>query len=224
MAKEASRVKKLLMASLVFVPALTLLLTSTMKCEHKFQELDYYGNIPKYTATTLDGSVISNETFKNKIVIYSVLNETCPKECAISLWDFNQQIFRFVKENPNKLKDVVIVSFVVDKDGKPVKDLSTMKQILEFNVLEYNPKIWILATGNAQELYNIEHNKQNLSKIEGEEYFGGKAYYSLLLLGDKENQLRMAFKGDSESMVRKFQQHLTLLLKEYDKKKAKAKK
>ncbi len=215
--KEAGRTKKLIMASLVFGPALILIFVSTLKCEHKFTQLDYFGDIPSYQATTIDGKTITNETFKGKVVIYTVLNESCPKDCAISIWDVNQQLFRKLKENPGKLRNVKIVSFVVDKDGNPVEDLENMRKILEYNVLEYNPEIWILAKGDANNLYNIEHNKHNLSTIEGDEYFNGKAYYSLLLLADQDNKLRMVLKGDSESMVRKFHQYMTLLIKQNDK-------
>lgn len=219
--KEAGRTKKLIMASLVFGPALILIFVSTLRCDHKFTQLDYFGDIPHYQATTIDGKTITNETFKDKVVIYTVLNESCPKDCAISIWDVDQQLFRKLKENPGKLRNVKIVSFVVDKDGNPVEDLKNMEQILQYNVLEYDPKIWILATGNAKELYNIEHNNRNLSEIEGDEYFNGKAYYSLLLLADKENKLRMVLKGDSESMVRKFHQYMTLLIKQIDKERVK---
>ena len=215
--KEAGRTKKLLMASLVFGPALILIFVSTLKCEHKFTQLDYFGDIPSYQATTIDGKTITNETFKGKVVIYTVLNESCPKECGISIWDVNQQLFRKLKENPGKLRNVKIVSFVIDKNGEPVEDLHNMRKILEYNILEYDPKIWILAKGDAKNLYNIEHNKHNLSTIEGDEYFNGKAFYSLLLLADQDNNLRMVLKGDSESMVRKFHQYMTLLIKQNDK-------
>jgi cytochrome oxidase Cu insertion factor (SCO1/SenC/PrrC family) len=219
--KEAGRSKKFLMIFLVFGPALTLLLISTMKCEHKFEQLDNYGVIPKYEATTSEGKTISNETFKNKIVIYTTLHETCPKECGLSLWDVDQQLFRKIKDNPIKLKNVKIVSFVLDKDGNPVKDLSIMKRTLEYNVQEYDPSIWILAKGDAKSVYNIEHNGQNLAKQEGSQYFNGFAYNELILLADKKNNLRIAYKADSESMVRKIHQFLMLLIKQYDIDKAK---
>lgn len=214
--KEAGRTKKLLMAFIVFAPALTLLLVGTMKCEHKFEQLDNYGVIPQYEAITADGKTITNATFKDKIVIYTTLHETCPKECGLSLWDVDQQLFRKIKDNPIKLKNVKIVSFVLDKDGNPVKDLSVMRKTLEFNVQQYDPSIWILASGNAKQVYNIEHNGQNLAKQDGNQYFNGHAYNELILLADRENNLRIAYKADSESMVRKIHQFLMLLLKQYD--------
>lgn len=219
--KEAGRTKKLLMASLVFGPALILLLISKLQCEHKFTELDYFGEIPAYTAVTYEGDTITNASFSDKVVIYTTIFETCPKECPVSLWDVDQQLFRKILENPGKLRDVKIVSFVYDKDGNPVEDLQNMRSIMENNVLEYDPEKWILASGDGRKLYDIEHNGYNLSTVEDESQFHGKAFYSLLLLADKENQLRMVLKGDSESMVRKFHQYFTLLIKQIDKERIK---
>lgn len=214
--KKAGSIKKLLMALLVIGPASILVLISTLKCEHKFKKLDVFGTIPAYEAVTGENRKINNNTFKNEVVIYTTLQESCPKECGISLWFVDRHLFRHIRENRKKLGYVKIVSFVIDKDGNPVDDLSNMEQILRDNVIEYDPELWILAKGNAQEVFNIEHNGQNLVDANGEEFINGKAYNSLLLLADKKNQLRMVMRGDSEGTVRTLQQHLFLLLKEYD--------
>lgn len=214
--QKAGPIKKLLLALMVLGPASILVLVSTLQCEHRFKKLDNFGEIPAYKAVSLTGDTITNANYKDQVVIYTTLQESCPKDCGISLWFMDRHLFRHIRENKKKLGYVKIVSFVIDSLGNPVSDLSNMEQILRDNVIEYDPKLWQLAKGDAESIFNIENNGQNLKDANGEEFVNGKAYNSLLLLADKKNQLRMVMRGDEEGTVRTLQQHMFLLLKEYD--------
>ena len=208
---------------LLFGPALFLIFISTRGCEHKFTELEDYGAVPKFSFTDAKGKKYTNNSFRGKIVIYTTLQPSCPDTCAISTWQIDQQLYQHIRLNPKKLGHVKIVSFVTDGKGNPYEKLSDLEATLKDRVQEYDPKIWILAKGDAKALYNIKHNGTSLLK-KGPEYFGGEAFQELMLLVDKNNHLRMVLNGKTESMVRTMKQDLALLEKQYDKNKAKAKK
>ena len=101
--------------------------------------------------------------------------------------------------------------------GNPEHNLKEVQSILEDQVEEYDPKIWILADGDAKSIYDITRNGKNLLKEKGTKYYGGEAFQELMLLSDKQNHLRMVLKGNSEGMIRKMKEHIALLDKQYDK-------
>lgn len=221
MAKEKTKKvgfkKRFILFFLLAAPATVFILAGTVKCEHRFQRLDILGNIPAFTAHTLDGKAITNRNFKGKTVIYSTLQTTCPNKCGINFWFMDQHLFKEINGKLNKLTDVKIVSFVLDQDGNPAtkKDLEDMQEIIKDNVVNYNPDIWMLVSGDPSEVYNIERNGENLKDIKGKEFIHGKAYNSTLMLADKMGHLRMIMRGDREGTVRTLKQDLELLIKEY---------
>jgi cytochrome oxidase Cu insertion factor (SCO1/SenC/PrrC family) len=215
---SAGRFKSFTLVFLLFGPAFLLIFISTRGCEHKFKELDDMGIVPTYSFVDANSKKYSNKSFKNKVVLFTTIQLTCPDSCSISMWHFDQLIYQHLRKNQKKLKHLKIVSFVTDEKGNPVKDLKLMQSILKEQIEDYDPNIWILANGNPKAVFNISRNGENLLKD------SENTYSSLLLLVDKANHLRMVLKGDSEGMVRRMKQHMALLDKEYDKKAAKEKK
>ena len=208
---------------LLFGPALFLIFISTRGCEHKFKQLEDFGEIPQYSFTDASGKKYTNDSFRNKIVIYTTLQPGCPDSCAVSTWQIDQQIYQHLRLNKKKLGHVKLVSFVTDGKGNPSGRLADVAAMLEDQVQEYDPSIWILANGDARELYNLKHNGTTLLQ-KGPQYFGGEAYQELMLLVDKHNHLRMVLSGKTESTVRTMKQDLALLEKQYDLEKARKKK
>ena len=220
---KAGRMKVVLATALLFAPALLLILISTRGCEHKFKVLDDYGKIAEYSFTDARGKKYTSSDFKDKIVLITTLQPSCPGKCEISFWHLKKHIYETVYTNKKKLGDVRIISFVTDGEGNPVDDVSQVASMVKDQVKDYNPDIWIIASGSSKKLYDIEHNKQNLLKV-GEEDFGGEnGFQKLMLLVDKNNHLRMALSGENEGMVRRMKEHVALLMKQYDKEAAKKK-
>jgi cytochrome oxidase Cu insertion factor (SCO1/SenC/PrrC family) len=215
---SAFRFKTFTLVFLLFGPAFLLIFISTRGCEHKFKELDDMGKVPSYSFVDANSKKYTNKSFQNKVVLFTTIQLTCPDSCSISMWHFDQLIYQHLRKNQKKLKHLKIVSFVVDEKGNPVQDLKLMESILEEQIEEYDPKIWILASGDPKAVFNITRNGENLLKD------SENTYSSLLLLVDKANHLRMVLKGNSEGMVRRMKQHMALLDKEYDKKAAKQEK
>jgi cytochrome oxidase Cu insertion factor (SCO1/SenC/PrrC family) len=217
----AGRYKGILMILLAFGPAFLLIFISSRGCEHKFKVLDDFGNVPIFTFTDYKGKKFNNDSFKDKVVLYTTIQTTCPDSCAISLWHLDQMIYQHLRKNQKKLKHVRIVSFLTDGEGNESQDVSTISAILKDQVEKYDENLWIIAKGNAKNIFDITRNGEKLTK-QGDEYFGGEAFQELLLLVDKKNHLRMVLNGKSEGMIRRMKEHMALLDKQYDKE-AKAK-
>lgn len=220
---NAGRIKVLVAFLLTFGPAFLLIFISTRGCEHKFKTLEDYGKAVNYTFTDAEGNIRTSKEFEGDIVIITTLQESCPKKCAISFWHLNQAIYQHIFSNKHKkMKQVRIISFATDGFGKPLKDLSTINQSLHDQVENYDPTLWILASGDVKKLYDFKHNEEHLLK-EGDEFYGGQAFQELMLLIDKKNHLRMVLSGTSEGMVRRMKEHIALLQKQYDKEASAAK-
>ena len=217
-----SRAKSILALLLVFGPALFLILISTRRCEHKFKKLDDYGLVkaPSFEVFENGKNEVKNlSDYKGDLVVITTIQTTCPKECGISLWHFNQILFQHIRKNKRKkLKQVRLISFATDEFGRPASDeqIQTIREMLKDDVEDYDPSLWIIAKGDPAKVYDIKHNNQRLYR-RGKEYFGGVSYSSLMLLLDKQNHLRMVLKGDEEGMIRRMKEHLALLQKQYDK-------
>lgn len=219
----AGRKKAIYAMLLLFSPAILLIFISTRGCEHKFRELEDYGEGTNYSFVDAYGKKHTQKEFKDNIIIITTIQETCPDSCGISLWSFERLVYQDIARKKKDKGSVKIISFATDIDGNPVTDLSTLKMLLESEVVEYDPTIWMLAAGDSKEIFNLTHNDINLMET-GDQYYGGQAFQELMLLFDKKNHLRMVLNGHTEGMVRKMKEHVSLLKKEEDKENARAKK
>jgi len=213
----AGRMKVAIAFLLTFGPAFLLVFMSTRGCRHKFKTLDDFGAAKKYEITDSRGIKMTSADFDGKIVIVTVLQETCPGNCSISMWHLDQHIYQHIRKNKRKkMKQVRIISYVTDGNGNPVNDLSTTVASLKDNVEGYDPDLWFVVSGDAKSTYDFTHNGQKLLQ-QGKEYYGGHAFQELMLLLDKKNHLRMVLSGKTEGMVRRMRDNIALLQKQYDK-------
>ncbi len=212
---KAGSLKSVFPLLLLFGPALILIFISTRGCEHKFKKLDDYGAIPQFSFTDAEGKVYTNNSFKNQIVIYTTIQPSCPDSCGISIWHLDQLIYQRLRENKKRLGHVKLVSVLTDGYGKADNRIQDVQFMLKDRVEGYDPKIWIIVSGDAKSIYNIKHNGQTLLQKD-KKYFGGNGFQELMLLADKSNHLRMVLPGKTESTIRTMRDHMALLEKEYD--------
>lgn len=219
--KSAGRTKAILALSLLFGPAIFLIIIALVgmrSCEHKFKVPDDYGQLIDYSFTDARGKKYTSKDFKDNVVLINVLQPKCPDSCGISFWHVDQSIFQPIRTSKKKLGSVRIISFVTDGKGNPVDDVSQVAEMLKDRVEGYDPDMWIVASGESRSIYDVENNGQTLLQT-GNDKFGGEGYQQLMLLADKQNHLRMVLPGDSEGMVRRMKEHVALLQKVYDKEK-----
>jgi len=198
---------------LLFAPALLLFVTSR-GCRMKFKTLEDFGKVNNYSFVDASGKTYTQDDFKNNVIIFTNIQESCLDTCSINLFTFEKIIYQDIRSKKS-LKHVKIVSFVNDIDGNPVKDLSPVRDMLKDKIHNYDPEKWILASGDAKNVYNIDHNGKSLLQ-KGDEYFGGNAFQELMLLVDKDNHLRMVLRGNVEGMFRRMKECVALLQKEYN--------
>ncbi|MFK7786306.1 MAG: SCO family protein [Crocinitomicaceae bacterium] len=221
--KPAGRTKSILALSILFGPALFLIIIGVVgarSCEHKFKVPDDYGELIDYSFTDARGKTFTSKDFKNNVVLINVLQPKCPDSCGISFWHVNQHIYQTIRTSKKKLGSVRMISFVTDGKGNPVSDVTQVSDMLKDRVEGYDPDMWYVASGDSKPLYDMESNGETLLQT-GDDKFGGEGYQELMLLVDKENHLRMVLPGDSEGMVRRMKEHVALLQKMYDKEKKK---
>ena len=219
--KSAGRTKAILALSLLFGPAIFLIvigLVGARSCEHKFKVPDDYGQLFDYSFTDARGKKYTSKDFSDNVVLINVLQPKCPDSCGISMWHLDQSIYQNIRTSKKKLGSVRIISFVTDGKGNPVEDVQQVADMLKDRVEGYDPDMWLVASGVSKSIYDIESNGQTLLQT-GDDKFGGEGYQELMLLADKQNHLRMVLPGDSEGMIRRMKEHVALLQKVYDKEK-----
>lgn len=221
---KAGLMKPLLMIVLVFGPALFLILISLNTCEHKFTKLPVYGELEDFEFTTVNGGKITPESQLDKITIYTTLQTSCPKECAIDMAKFNLLIYQHYRKYQRKMSHIKFVSIVTDENGNPVDNLEEMNYLLDDLVQGYDPEIWKLVTGDPKQIYDIENNSINIFEQESDEAFANKPYLETMMIVDKENKLRLIRRGGEEGLIRDLKEHIALLQKQYDKEAFNAKK
>ena len=91
----AGRLKVLVAFILLFGPASVLIFLGTRGCEHRFKELDDYGELHSYSFIDIDGKKHNSSEFRDKVVLIANLQTTCPDDCAISVWHLDQLIYSY---------------------------------------------------------------------------------------------------------------------------------
>lgn len=214
---KSSKLRNILGFLLVFGPACFLIFISTRGCKHQFESLDDYGIVPAFTFVDGAGHSRSSKEFEGEVLLITTLQNRCPYDCSVAFWKIDKILYQHIRTNSYKqLKRVRIISFVTDGKGNPVKDISTIQQTLASEVEGFDPKLWIVAKGDARSVFDIQHNGQTLLQ-KGPNYYGGEAFQELMLLVDKQRHLRMVLKGNQEGLIRTMKESLALLLKQYDK-------
>lgn len=225
--KVATRSKKrsILALSLVFGPALFLIFIATRGCDHRFKVLADYGLVSTPTFSVYNHLGKQTKTlndYQDQVVIINTIQTTCPYDCGLAFFPLTQNLYKDLRTNKRKkLKQVRMLSIVVDSKGNPVSEtaLLDIQAMLRSKVEGYDPELWQLVSADPRDFYNLSNNGQKLI-VKDKKYFGGVSYNELILLLDKRNHLRMVINGHTEGMIRKMKEHLALLMKQYDKERA----
>ncbi len=195
----------------MFGPALLLIFIGTRSCEHNFEELEDYGPVNEFEFTDANGVKRNSREFKDDVVLVNVLQSSCPDSCSVLMWHINQTIYQHIwKNKTKKTKQIRMISFLTDGKGNSVKDLSVINDAINDLAENYDPSIWILASGDVRSIYNLENN--GISLIDEKSNFK-----ELMLLIDKQHHLRMVLSGNVEGQIRRMKQSMALLQKQYDK-------
>jgi cytochrome oxidase Cu insertion factor (SCO1/SenC/PrrC family) len=220
---KAGRWKSILMLVLVFGPASLLILISTNKCEHKFEELPFYGALDDFELYLSDGTKLTPENQLGKITLFTTIQATCPNTCALNIPQFNLLLYQHYRKNRKKLGHIQIVSIMTDEDGNPTGNFDEITFLLDDMINDYDPEIWMLASGDPKQIFDVTNNNVRWIEQRDDQAFAGKPYLETMMIVDKENNIRLLRRGSDEGNIRDFKQHVALLQKQYDKDAFKAK-
>lgn len=225
-APSRSKGRSILALTLVFGPALFLIFMATRGCDHRFKELADYGLVeaPTFTVYNHKGKQTKSlKDYQNQVVLLNTIQTTCPYQCGLAFFPLTQKLYQDLRTNKRKkLKQVRMLSIVVDSLGNPVseQELLDIQDMLRHNVEGFDPELWQLVIAEPKDFFNHKNNGVDLI-VRDKKYFGGVSYNELIMLLDKKNHLRMVLNGHTEGMIRKMKEHLALLMKQYDKARAK---
>ena len=139
-AATRSKKRSILALSLVFGPALILIFMATRGCDHRFKKLADYGLVktPTFSVYNHKGKQeLSLQDYQDQVVLVTTLQTTCPYQCGLAFFPLTQNLYKDLRTNKRKkLKQVRLLSIVVDSLGNPVseKELLDIQDMLKSKV------------------------------------------------------------------------------------------
>jgi len=226
---------RVLIILFIFLGPGLVILFIAKSCENHFIKLPYLGweydydssgkkidstayNIPEFTLTKFDGTIINRDSIRGKFIILSTLQNSCPtlNECGMGVYLFNELLFQKIVENQQMKRygNVKVLSILTNINGQP--DSAISPKLLE-EMAEYDPSIWWMATGDPTPLFSFEYYGDNFmnhaaSNKDGE--VGTKAFVNSLVLIDDKGFIRGVSGAKRDTDIRNFFDMLKILKKE----------
>jgi cytochrome oxidase Cu insertion factor (SCO1/SenC/PrrC family) len=179
--------------------------------ENKFVELPYLGEhhfeydangnvsdstlytIPNFNLTTIKGEKITRNSFKDKFLVVTTIQNSCPDDCGMYFLHYDEIFYSKLSKNTDSYDDVIVLTVLTDHDGNPVDKVSD-KLIEEVKQIEgYDPNLWVIATGDPKPLFDFKiANKHfyELPSTPDNDEVGTKAFINSMLLIDKQGHIR----------------------------------
>ena len=179
--------------------------------ENKFVELPYLGEhqykfdangkvtdstlytIPNFELTTISGKKITRNTFRDKFIVLTTIQNSCPDDCGMYFLHFDEIFYSRLSKNTDSYNDVIILTVLTDHDGNPVDSISD-KLIDEVKQINgYDPELWVIAKGDPKPLFDFKFSDKHFYELpstpENHEV-GSKAFINSMVLIDKKGHIR----------------------------------
>lgn len=173
--------------------------------ENKAQRLPIYSDVKKsFAFINQDKVVISDDIWKNKIVVANFFFTHCPVVCPKMT-----RSLKTVQSTFSKDKNIVISSFTVDPERDSAARLNVYAR--RFNI--HSPG-WQLLTGDKKDIYRFARNEMKVVATDGD---GGPADFihsDKLVLIDKQKKIRGYYDGTNEKEVNELIQDIKKLKNE----------
>lgn len=217
--------KILLFAGMFGLPAFFILFFAFSK-QH-FEYLQYYGDhtietktvdgkevndtiyyrVPQFKFDTPDGGILTNQDFKDKILIVNFIQMDCPNVCNMDFFGFQRFVADEIIANDG-FKDVEIISCVLDSNA-------SNDRINEFiNFHQINTDRWHIVTGNMAQIYDVDMRIQNPWQEKDETYGYPKVAHIMTLLLDQELHIRGKYITTQTSETKRVTKEISILLRE----------
>lgn len=186
--------------------------------ETNTQRLKYYANeiteegkvkVNDYLFYDEDSNQITKKYFENKSLIVSILIPSCPSKCPIISGQLGNFVYNKIQQE-TRLKSFRMMSILLDSTGQHVD----LKAFLKEQPVDQD--VWKFVTGNETQLYDYQLPKANLMDFNPKDHvIGGKTYYKMILLIDRNHYLRGVYQGDKTPDIERLNQEIRVLEREY---------
>ena len=221
--------KFLILAGIFLLPAFFIVILK--QGTPSFSELPYFGEyeivqkeiggelvndtihykVEAFTFTDVDGNVITEEDFKDKILIVNFISGKCPNDslnvCPVNFMEFKRYVYDdFV--NDTDFDDVRILSHMVNSNDT-VADMHLM-----YKHHEIKGDKWIFVKGMENAFFDIELGKGNPWEKKDTFHRNEREAYMMTLLLDKDRHIRGKYLTIKSSEITRITKEIVLLLRE----------
>ena len=150
-----------------------------------------------------DSTVITPQTFENKIYVTDFFFTTCPTICP----QMKAQMLR-VYEAYEENNDIILLSHTIDPQHDTVGVLKDYSERLGIS-----SDHWLMVTGEKNEIFDVA-KKYMVSAMEDENQPGGFVHSGAFVLIDKKKQIRGYYDGTKELETSELIDDIEVLLNE----------
>ena len=165
-----------------------------------------YHKIGPFQFVDQDSSMVTNETFRNKIYVADFFFTSCRTICPIMKTQM-LRVYDSVKNDPN----VLILSHTIDPEYDTVGLLHDFADRLGVESSK-----WHFVTGVKDSIYNVAQKSYFATAMEDKTEPDGFIHSGAFLLIDKEQRIRGKYDGTKEEDVNRLLGDIAKLEKEYD--------
>lgn len=163
-----------------------------------------YHTIPDFKFIDQDSTVVTNQTYKNKIYVADFFFTTCPTICPIMKTQL-LRVYEKFKDNP----EVGILSHTIDPRHDSVAVLKAYARRLGVD-----GKFWHFVTGERDKIYEMGQKEYYVTAGEDSTAAGGIIHSGAFILVDKNRRVRGMYDGTKEKDVSRLIKDMGTLLKE----------
>lgn len=184
------------------------------------KDLPYFGKTEELAKTTeikdflfydIDSNVINKESTEGKTLVVSTLIPSCPYFCPIIQKQLKFLVYDKLYLRP-EFKDLLFISHLVDTTGAE----PNLSQFLNEQE-DYDFSRWKIVTGQDNSIYDIDLPNANLKNTDfkSSTTIGGKAYYQMILLIDRNRKVRGLYQGEQTQQIENMRKDIRKLFIEY---------
>lgn len=163
-----------------------------------------YHQVQDFKLYDQDGNLITQQSFKGKVVVVNFFFTHCPSLCNEISKNIAQLAGNYTKNNILKF-----VSITVDPKTDQVPVLKKYA-----NSLKANDNQWKFLTGDTTTIYNLSRNGLLLSAVNGKNNPENYVYSERLVLLDQERRIRGYYNGTSVNDMAKLNDEIKVLISE----------
>ena len=163
-----------------------------------------YHTIADFKFVDQDSSVITPETFKNKVYVADFFFTSCPTICPVMQTQMVRVYEKFKDNN-----QILFLSHTIDPDYDTV---ALLKDYADRLGAESDK--WHFVTGNKEDIYDIGQGSYMVTAMEDGNEPGGFLHSGAFILVDKKRRVRGVYDGTKEEEVNKLIHDIPLLLSE----------